>query len=105
MDQIMSVHDAWRFLENHPIFRDKGGISRFKSCLDIDVVEINPLTGEIDEDPRLNTGIQVWLECGAWESDLGFGVPSHDIDLDCGAPTFEEALIELAKLVKTKYGK
>ena len=29
---------------------------------------------------------------------------THDIDLDCGGDTFEEAIIELAKLVKKYYG-
>jgi hypothetical protein len=28
----------------------------------------------------------------------------HDTDLDCGASSFDEALIELANLVMKKYG-
>ena len=28
----------------------------------------------------------------------------HDTKLDCGAPTFDEALVKLARLVKRHYG-
>lgn len=44
------------------------------------------------------------MECGPVEVDNGHVVPTHDMALDCGAPTFEEAVIKLANLVQKEYG-
>ena len=72
---------------------------RFQSCLDVDVVKVNPKTNCIDDNDSLNTKIQIWLECGPYfENQI-----THDIDLDCGGNTFEDAIIKLAKLVKKYY--
>lgn len=89
--------------------------SYFHRCLDIDVQKVNPDTEEVDDDRSKNTKTEVWLECGPWHSrkkdpawfDDYPDMPdcaSHDIDLDCGGDTFEEAILELAKLVRNKYG-
>jgi len=72
----------------------------FQQCLDIEVVKINPKTDSIDDDKTLNTKVQIWLEAGPYIGKHH----AHDIDLDCGADTFEEAIIELASLVKQYYG-
>jgi hypothetical protein len=49
--------------------------------------------------------IEYWLEGGPMVKDKLFGnVWSHDIRLDCGADTFEEAVIKYANLVKKYYG-
>jgi hypothetical protein len=80
--------------------------------LDIMVVKINPKTRRIDDDPKLNTETEVWLESGPWtrkEDKVPFGNefwvgPSHDIRLDCGAPTLDRAVIKLARLVRRHYG-
>lgn len=124
-------HDAWEFLVKHPIFEAKPDQARsyaasiarrhlspfehsFKATLDISVVKVNPENEEIDDDETKNTETRVWLECGLWVSadELDeearrhhiFGAPAHDIDLDCGAPTFEKAICKLAHLVAKKYG-
>ena len=61
--------------------------------------------------------IECWLEFGpemygyytskdgneTWDADTGLQ-SCHDIDLDCGAPTFDQAIVKLAKLVMKKYG-
>jgi hypothetical protein len=49
--------------------------------------------------------VQVWLEHGPWEQLDKTSLPqhTHDWDLDCGGDTFEEAIIELANLVKRHY--
>ena len=102
-DKMNEFYDAWTFLVNHPIFiREDDQIREphyfyFQRNLDIEVVKVNPETDEIDEDDSLNTKTAVWLECGTEEGH-------RDIDLDCGGETFEEAVIELAKLVEKKYG-
>lgn len=73
----------------------------FNNELWIEVVKVNPDTNEIDNDCTKNTKVQIWLEHGSYDTE--WGGCTHDIDLDCGADTFEEAIIKLAQLVKEKY--
>lgn len=87
----MNFYKAYHFLKRHP----KG---KFMDALDIEVVKVNPLTNEIDNDCSKNTQVQIWLETGPM-------VGTHDLLLDCGGNTFEEALIRLAKLVRLYYDK
>jgi hypothetical protein len=68
------------------------------------------------KDDSKNTRFECWLELGPVE--WGYHQPEyeikegarcykmhfHDVDLDCGAPTFDEALIKLARKVQKKYG-
>ncbi len=99
----MKFYTAWRYLNDHKKFMDKYGIEGFFRALDIDVIMANPKTLAIDDDESKNTKVQVWLECGPYyEMDINTGESGweHDIRLDCGADTFEEAIIKLAKLVK-----
>lgn len=88
------MFEAWEYLSNHDIFQ-----GHFTRALDIDVVKVNPETQMIDDNDELNTKIEIWLECGPYNKDY----LTHDVDLDCGGDTFEEAICELAKLVKEKY--
>lgn len=98
-DQSFDFYDAWIFLNEHPIFMDL-----FECGLYTTVVKVNPETMEIDDDRSKNTKVQVWLEHGPYEKiDGEFPQPTHDFNLDCGADTFEEAIIKLAKLVKEHY--
>lgn len=88
-------YESFHYLQEHPMFQ-----GCFESCLYIAVVKLNPLTKRIDDNPDLNTEVNVWLECGEYSSHIN----CHDFDLDCGGKTFEEAICELAELVKSKYG-
>lgn len=96
----MNFYDAWIFLNEHKMFRHL-----FENGLYTMVVKVNPETNEIDDDLSKNTKVQVWLEHGPWEksADAIFPQHTHDWDLDCGGDTFEEAIIELANLVKKHY--
>jgi len=92
--------EAWNFLEDHRIFKDKNEISSFiRRCLDIEVVKVDPISDSIDDDESKNTATRVWLECGEYNENYY----NHDIGLDCGGRTFEEAIIELANLVSEQY--
>lgn len=66
----------------------------------IDVAMVHPKRLRVMEDKALNTRLQIWLESGPpveqWQS-------SHDYNLDCGADTFEEAIVKLHRLVKKFY--
>ena len=91
----MDFYDSYHYLEEHPIFKN-----HFQYCLDIEIVKVNPITNSVDDDFNKNTKTQIWLECGPYKSNYA----THDVDLDCGGDTFEEAIIELASLVKDVYG-
>lgn len=100
-DSTQNIYDDFRAMgENGKILEDHhNSDSKFQKCLDIDVVMINPENGYIDSDKSKNTQIEILLECGMLED----GSPAHDIELDCGGYTFEEAIINLANLVIEHY--
>lgn len=103
--KFADFYEAWWYLTNHPQFEDYFGGSDFNNLLGIDVVKVNPLTEEVDDDPESNVATRVWLESNYMDKNLSeeIDVVTHDIDLDCGAPTFEEAIIKLANLHYNKY--
>lgn len=98
-------YEAYNYLKKHPIFTcypfdSEYYVSKLEDCIFIDVVKVNPETLSIDDNDNLNTKVQVWLEAGPY---LKTGEKSHDYNLDCGADTFEEAIVMLANLVKEHY--
>lgn len=123
---IGDFYEAWWFLHGHPAF-SPDDYWYFQRCLDIDVAKVDPVTRRIEGDIARNVHTEVWLECGrpydrnapecveerrCW-NDGGSDAPlseadrfgaSHDIDLDCGGDTFEQAIVVLANLVLQKYG-
>jgi hypothetical protein len=94
--EVMDFYTAWKFLSSHKMFN-----GLFECGLWTEVVKVNPGTDEIDDDHAKNTKVQVWLEHGPYDKE--WGSTTHDINLDCGGDTFEEAIVELAKLVKQHY--
>jgi hypothetical protein len=97
-DKLSDFYEAYNWLVEHPIFQ-----GHFPCCMDIEVVKVNPETDEIDDNDDLNTKTAVWLENGPVDLNESI-IYSHDIDLDCGADTFEEAICIMAKLVLKRYG-
>jgi len=74
-------------------------------------------TGHVNDDRSKNVNVECWLEFGPEGYDYWYGTDGdndwdtetgrlnyHDTDLDTGAPTFDEALMSLAKLAMEKYG-
>lgn len=116
-------HKAWWDLHQHGIFalcdarlKEYGDFptSMFHRCLDVFVAKVHPRTLRVEQKARKNTKVQVWLEAGPWwlpsKKDIKAGhapegMPSHDYRLDCGADTYEEAIIKLRNLVWKYYGK
>ena len=122
--------NAWHYLNDHPIFYHFGGpstsIQENEQCLihgdGIErtyfmVVRADPKTRRIENNPARNTRTYVWFETGPWlwESEwvaqgadpdhIGpWGIGQHDISLDGGAPSFEKAVIKLARWVHNLYG-
>lgn len=110
------AYRAWHFLWDHAALKDENNRSRFQECLDIHFARVDPKTKSVNNDPAKNTEVEIWLECGAWltpkdlesqgedPSHFPHGTAQHDYDLDCGGDTFEEAILELARLVFEHYG-
>src|SRR5689334_14580211 len=105
----MDFYQAWQFLTSHPAFNidedDESPcyLKKFQDTLRyMMVVKVDPSTETKEDDESRNTATRVWLECGPWRptrpGDPFFPdrkcTPTHDWRLDCGAPTFEEAIIE-----------
>lgn len=94
-DEFKDFDKAYEYLKKHPIFNNC-----FLDCIDMDTVDINPKTGEIDDDENLNTKTEIWIECGPYKDDC----MTHDVNLDCSGETMEDAIVELANLVRLHYG-
>lgn len=86
----MTYYEAYRFLKKHP----RG---EFWNNLEIALVMVDPVTHRIHQVREKNTSVQVWLETGPVDG-------THDIRIDSGGNSFEEAVIKLAALVKKYYG-
>lgn len=102
MIDMNEFYDSWYYLNNLEAVQ-YNGVNHFKDCLHMSVVKVCEETNEIDIfNDTVNTKVQVWLEFGKIElnKEKDYLEVYHDIDLDCGADTFEEAIIELAKLCK-----
>jgi hypothetical protein len=59
---------------------------------------ISQLTVGVYESPKEG----IYLETGSLEK--GSAHPTHDLDLDVDADTFEEGIVKLAELVRKHYG-
>lgn len=123
MRVIENSFDAWHFLADHPmntVVNKKGNkLSYDNYGMDIHYAKVDPVTHTVEDDESRNTLIEVWLEYGPYE-DLAKDFPEYDKDfpeyaqenfqrthdpaLDCGGPTFDEALIVLANKVLFHYG-
>lgn len=100
-DKELDIVDVMEFLDEHIMFD-----GFLNEALNIHYTRINPKTREVDMNYDLNTEVEVWLECGPYLglNDRHIRECAHDYELDCGAPTFEDAICELALLVYNKYG-
>lgn len=118
-----SFYNAWRYLDNHPIYWQ---LSRYPGKNDVPrqhmrnldhgngfgnggiwmSVERVDVTGKVSRDPALNRRTEVWLETGEWswaESEHGAS-HYHNYKLDCGGPTYEAAVVKMARNVHRFYG-
>lgn len=86
------------------------------SLISISPVYVNPDSQRIEHPDNLNTQFDVWIEAGPMHdlsldphlpksiwTDATRWIPSHDIRLDCGAETLEEALLILYARIQTFY--
>jgi len=103
-------YTAYWWLYDHPIYQYKYmeecsyTDSMFHRALDIQPVKVNPKNNTIEDDTTLNTKTRIWIESASDYDIENRCFTTHDGFLDCGGDTFEEAIIELAKLVYHYYG-
>lgn len=100
MKKIKDFYEAYHFCYNHCMFNH----CVVSNTMCIEVVKVSPKSNMIVKDKSKNTSTRVWLEWGPFCFYDGTLEGYHDIDLDCGGNTYEEAIIELANLIKKKYG-
>lgn len=86
------------------------------SSFDVLVTRVNPLTGEVEDDESLNIEAEVWIEMGkrSWPGTGGWPLnkgeqysrdsSTHDYKLDCGAGSYERAIVIAAVYLHTAYG-
>lgn len=103
MRDLTHPHKAWVWVMQHPCLQFEGVIP---PSIDVSPNMVCPETKMISDDHTENTHLEWWIECGAYCIDTMFDdmVASHDVDLDCGADTMDEAIVKLAQLVLEKYG-
>jgi hypothetical protein len=119
-EEDQTFFNAWRYVENHPLFwrfsappRLGGGWFHeeflihdqgIADGLDIQMVLVNPETDHIDEDPEKNTSIRIWYE--VMPCPLGNRVQHriHAYEADGGGSTYEEAIIMAAREIHRIYG-
>jgi len=95
----LTFYNAWCFLAEHPCVYDKKGIDHFEECLSIGVCK-----------RKATEETEVWLEFGYWVEEKetntspAFTGPSHDTRLDTYEPTFEQAVVSLARKITLYYG-
>lgn len=109
----MDMAELWDWLRLHedfvvPYHNVRDFWHSLDQCLVVDYQKVNPDTDCIDDDPAKNTKVDCWLEFGPLEpsEDENRIEPflAHDINLDCGGDTFEEAFRNLCNLVLEHYG-
>lgn len=113
MRNLNDFHEAYHFISSHPQFMGPMFLEDPSSPMEskihelcIMVVKVNPNGECIDDDPSMNVKTKVWLEHGPciFDDVLKIWTPSHDIGLDSGGDTFEQAIIQMAGLVLKHYG-
>lgn len=105
MKEFKNVSEAYWWVYNHPWLQ----CDYEQPTIEITPHMVNPTDNAIDTDnPELNTKLEFWVEVmiptSTFDDFFNIVVPWHNMDLDCGGDTYEEAVYNLAKLVYEIYG-
>lgn len=97
-----TAFEAYAYIEE--LCYRQGGLSNAQNTIDVEVVLVDK--NEFRTTPKYAVGQRIWLEFGFWEWDTGLKsiTHTHDIRFDCGADTYENALITLATKLFKVYG-
>jgi len=121
-------YNAYHYLDSHPAFYYFHQLGKLTAeeriherhlehdglvteSLHVMVVKVNPETERREEDEELNTKTVIWVEMGkrGWpkhptDDPHTWDHRWHDIDLDCGGDTYEQAIITAAIYLHHAYG-
>lgn len=98
---------AWKTDDGVPVVHERHLVSdQGWECVHISPQMVNPKDMRISDDKHLNTRIDWWYEFGPtlWGDNYGDGIRGHDHKCDGGAPTYDEAIIKVAKAIHKAYG-
>lgn len=109
------VYRAWWWLARHPIFwyfgrEDRRHISTLSETRGVhEGLEFQPAMvnrkSRKTEGPWKYREVEIWVEVFPTSLTRGTNdIRLHDTDLDTGAPTYEEALIKVARMIYERHG-
>lgn len=102
--------DKYYWIIDHPKLTNQYGT---QPTIEMTPHMVNPIDCIINVDNSLNTKLKWWIECNVANEDFNPSVEfpdddsferCHDLDLDCGGDTAEEAIDNLYNLVIKHYG-
>ena len=108
--QEMNMTERWEWLRDHPVYNmDSDNCKMFwqalPTALEVDFVMVDPETETVEKDEARNTAVRCWLEMGTfwrpeddpnWPDRPDYGpLCNHDVRLDSGGETFEDAFLDL----------
>ena len=96
----MRTHDDYWFVYSHPELSQDG----MSPTIEITPHMVDPSTDTIRTDQSKNTKLQWWIEVVVHVDMDGYVDSIHDVNLDCGGDTIDEAVQELKRLVIKQYG-
>lgn len=125
-DDPEDIYRAWCYVDSHPAFwrfrepyahqrdypRNHVTFLQWEGTLragwpSIEPHKVNPDTGHAEYLSTLNTQLEWWYEFGPYmlhPGEHGELVPFHDTSLDGSAPTYEQAIVDIAGKMWEHYG-
>lgn len=100
---MLTTADKYWWIQGHVAFLN---VDMIECTIEITPHNVCPLTERIERYEFLNTKTQYWVELIApWQDpDSKEWFSSHEVDLDCGGWSYDEAIDNLYQLVLKKYG-
>ena len=98
----MNIVEKYYWITQHPKYVPFGD----SAIIEITPHMVCPETNRIENLPLLNTKLQFWVELMIpfFDEHHNQHCNAHDVDVDCGGDTWEEAVENLYQLVLEKYG-
>lgn len=109
------LYRVWMWLTYHPIFwyfgrEERRHVSTLAETrgvhegLELQPAMVSKKTRRA-EGPWKDREVEIWVEVFPTSLTRGSNdIRLHDIELDCGAPTYEQALIKVARLIYDRHG-
>jgi len=90
----MNISEKYFWIINHPDLSKWG-----QAVIELTPHMVNPENNTIEEDEKLNTKLEWWVELNRQDFSEDQFYTFHDYEFDCGGDTAEEAIEALYKIV------